>query len=155
MSLDQDIELLSRVALFESFQAEHLRLLAFGAEKRMFNPGSVIFHRGSAADCGYVVVSGTVELKSDDPDDSELMGRYGQASLIGEMAMISSFKRNITAVAANQVELIQITRILFRRMLEEFPELASLLHARISNSVQNFVTRLEHIQRDLDRIDAQ
>ncbi len=155
MSLDQDIDLLSRVALFEDFQAEHLRLLAFGAERRSFDPGAVIFHCGAAADCGYVVAGGTVELKADDPDDSELIGRYGSGSLIGELAMISNVSRNATAVAQDQVELIRITRSLFRRMLDEFPELASLLHARISNSVQNFVTRLERIQRDIDRIDAE
>ena len=155
MSLDQDIELLSRVALFENFQTEHLRLLAFGSEKETFSPGSVIFHRGSTTDCGYVVVSGTVELKSTNPDDSELIGRYGQACLIGELALISDVTRNATAVAYDQVELIRITKTLFLRMLDEYPELASLLHARISGSVQNFVTRLERIQRDLDRIDAQ
>jgi len=154
MSLDLDIALLSRVAMFEHFQPEHLRLLAFGAEKRTVSAGSVIFQQGAYADCGYVVSQGTVEIVAGDPGDPEVLGRYGPASLIGEIAMISEGNRNVTAIAADQVELIKITRTLFRRMLEEFPELAEVLHRRISSSVQNFVTRLQLIQRDLDRIDA-
>ncbi len=153
MSLDQEIELLSNVALFEEFQTEHLRLLAFGADKRVINAGAEIFHAGAYADGGYVISSGTVQILSDDSEDQKTVGQYGRASLIGELAMISEGNRNCTAIAKDRVELVVISRILFRRMLQEYPELAESIHARISSSVRNFITRLERIQRSLDQID--
>ena len=153
MSLDQEIELLSNVALFEEFQTEHLRLLAFGADKRVINAGAEIFHTGAYADGGYVIVSGTVQILSDDLEDQNTVGQYGRASLIGELAMISEGNRNCTAIAKDRVELVVISRILFRRMLQEYPELAESIHAKISGSVRNFITRLERIQRSLDHID--
>ncbi len=154
MSLDQEIELLSNVALFEDFQMEHLRLLAFGADKRVINAGVEIFHTGAYADGGYVVASGTVQIISNDLEDQKSVGQFGRASLIGELAMISEGNRNCTAIAKDQVELVVISRILFRRMLQEYPELAEAIHTKISDSVRNFITRLERIQRNLDQIDA-
>ncbi len=154
MSLDLDIALLSQVNLFEGFDKEHLRLLSFGADKRSFKPQSVIFRRGSYADGGLIIVSGTIDMMSDSSEKARLLGSFGPASLIGEMAMISEGNRNSTAIARDQVEVIKITRLLFHRMLEEFPDLAALLHARISQSVQDFVSRLEGVQHRLDRVDS-
>ncbi len=154
MSLDIDIALLSRIALFEGFDKEHLRLLAFGAEKRSFRSGAEIYRKGAYADGGYVIISGMVDIMSDSSKDALRLGEYGPASLIGELAMITEKNRSVTAIARDDVKVIKITRQLFRRMLEEFPELASLLQARISRSVQKFVSRLERVQRDLDRIDG-
>ena len=153
MSLDQDIELLSHVALFDKFQTEHLRLLAFGADKRTISPGVEIYHAGALADGGYVIASGIVQIVTDDSKDQKIVGQYGRASLIGELAMISTGNRNCTAIAKDQVELMEISRIVFRRMLEEYPELAEIIHGRISGSVQNFISRLELIQQKLDQID--
>lgn len=154
MSLDHDIELLSQVVLFEEFQSEHLRLLAFGADKRVFQPGSEIFRTGAYADGGYVISSGTVQIISSSKENPEIVGQYGRASLIGELAMISESNRNTTAIAKDQVELIIISRILFRRMLQEYPDLAIFIHNKVSGNVNNFITRLQRIQQDLDRIDA-
>lgn len=153
MSLDQEIELLSNVALFEEFQTEHLRLLAFGADKRTINAGAEIFHAGAYADGGYVIADGTVQILSDDSEEQKSAGQFGRSSLIGELAMISEGNRNCTAIAKDNVELVVISRILFRRMLQEYPELAASVHAKISGSVRNFITRLERIQQSLDRID--
>jgi CRP-like cAMP-binding protein len=155
MSLGQDIELLSLVALFEEFQEEHLRLLAFGADKRTIIAGAEIFHLGAFADCGYVVANGIVQIVADNPEEQKIIGEYGRASMIGELAMISEGNRNCTVIAKGQVELMVISRKLFRRMLQEYPELAEIVHARISGSVQNFISRLEHIQRKLDHIDME
>ena len=154
MSLDQDIELLSQVALFDEFHTEHLRLLAFGANKISVQPGSEIFQYGATADSGYIISSGTVEIFSGNQQDDKIIGQFGRASLIGELAMISKSKRNTTAIAKDNVELIEITRTLFRRMLLEYPDLAINIHAKISNNVQSFITRLQRIQWELDRTDT-
>ncbi len=154
MSLDNDILLLSRVALFEGFEEEHLRLLAFGADKRSFKKGAKLFAKGAYADGGYVIISGTVDITADSEEYAEKLASYGSGSLIGELAMISENNRTVTATARDQVETFKITRLLFHRMLEEYPNLAALLHARISQSVQDFITKLERIQRNLDRVDG-
>ncbi len=154
MSLDLDITLLSRVPLFEGFEKGHLRLLAFGADRQFYKPNKVIFRKGAYADGGIVIVSGTIALLDGNFKEAAELERFGPASLIGELAMITEGKRPVMARAEDQVEVIKISRLLFRRMLEEFPHLATLLHQRITTSVRDFVARLEHVQHALDRVDT-
>lgn len=151
MSLDSDMQLLSRVKLFAGFQPEHLRLLAFGAEARTLGQGTRLFAEGAMSDGGYVIVHGAIELKT---ENGSLINVHGPGALLGEMALISDVTRPATAHALEPTEVLKITRPLFKRMLTEYPELAELLHQRISEDVVEFVDRLDHIRTKLDHSSA-
>ena len=151
MSLDSDIAVLSRVRLFESFQPEQLRLLAFGCEARVLAKGTRLFKQGSFSEGGYVVVHGQIDLFSG--ERNSIIKTYGASALLGEIALISETEHPATAVAVEDTEVLKIPRALFRRMLEEYPELAVLLQERISKSVTDFVTQLERISVKLDQAD--
>lgn len=148
MSLDSDINLLARVRLFEGFEPDHLRLLAFGAEARTMGAGTRIFRENTLSDGGYVIVRGEVELVSG--TKNSVVSRHGEASLIGEMALISETMTPATAVAVDNTEVLKIPRPLFRRMLQEYPQLAGLLQERIGASVNEFMAQLETIRAKLD-----
>lgn len=148
MSLDSDIRLLSKVRLFEGFKPDHLRLLAFGAEARAVAKGTRIYRQGAYSDGGYIIVDGNVDLISGVNDT--IISSHGVASLIGEMALISETEHAATAVTTQHSEVLKIPRPLFRRMLEEYPELAHLLRDRITQSVGEFVKQLEVISAKLD-----
>lgn len=148
MSLDSDIRLLSRVRLFDGFDHDHLRLLAFGAEARALGQGTRLYLQNTPSDGGYVVVRGNVELISGLNDS--VVSSHGAGSLIGEMALISETQHAATAVATENSEVLKITRPLFRRMLNEYPQLAVLLQQRISESVNEFTGKLEKVSAKLD-----
>ena len=148
MSLDSDIKLLGRVRLFANFGPDHLRLLAFGAEARALGRGTQLYRQDSLSDGGYVIVRGNVDLISG--LDGNTVSSHGEASLIGEMALISETRHAATAVATENSEVLKITRPLFRRMLHEYPELAVLLQERIANSVTEFTEKLDKIRAKLD-----
>ena len=148
MSLDSDIRLLSRVKLFEGFEPDHLRLLAFGAEARTLGNGTRLYRQGSYSEGGYVIVNGSIDLISGLNDN--VISTHGPASLIGEMALISETNHAATAVATEHSEILKIPRPLFRRMLEEYPHVAHLLRKRIAMSVNEFVERLTLLSAKLD-----
>lgn len=148
MSLDSDIALLARVKLFEGFDRDHLRLLAFGAEARSLAAGTKIYRQGSLSDGGYVIVRGNVDLISGLHD--QLISSHGPGGLIGEMALISDTEHAATAVATAPTEVLKISRPLFRRMISEYPELAVLLQQRISDSLEDFMGRLDQIRAKLE-----
>ncbi len=148
MSLDSDIRLLSRVRLFAGFKPDHLRLLAFGAEARTLAKGTRIYRADSYSDGGYAVVHGKVDLIAG-PHDS-LISTHGPASLLAEMALITDTAHAATAVTTEHTEVLKIPRPLFRRMLEEYPELVPILQDRISRSVGEFVAQLTVISAKLD-----
>ncbi|MEM9732457.1 MAG: cyclic nucleotide-binding domain-containing protein [Pseudomonadota bacterium] len=148
MSLDSDIQLLATVRLFEGFRPEHLRLLAFGAEARMLARGTRLYRKDVPSDGGYVIVRGVVELTSGDHDQD--VQRYGEGALIGELALITDTMTPATAIAVEHTEVLKLPRTLFRRMLEEYPELAELLFDRLAHTTEEFVGRLDIVRAKLD-----
>jgi CRP-like cAMP-binding protein len=132
MALKDDIALFKQLSIFESLSEEHLRLLAFGAERRALEKGHVLFRQGAAADCAFVVTSGHLKLTMHSPSGGErLLGEAGPATILTEIAMIADSERHFTAIAAEESEVIRISRALFRRMLEEYPEVAIAADRRL------------------------
>ncbi|WP_099866999.1 cyclic nucleotide-binding domain-containing protein [Pararhizobium haloflavum] len=143
MALKDDIALLSTVPLFADLGEEQLRLIAFGAERRRVPGGQTLFRQGAPADCAYIVAGGRFSLTRSTRERKDLkLGEATKGALLGEIAMISLVERKMTAVAAETSEVIRITRPLFSRMLEEYPDLAVMMHRRISANLGRMVGEL-------------
>lgn len=145
MALDDDIRTLSGVGLFSELTDEQLRLLAFGAEEVRFSAGRVIFAEGAAAECAYVVASGRVVLYRDGGGEAVALSRLGEGAIVGELALIAPGRRLTYAAAETDVVAIRLSRSLFRRILEEYPEVAARLHARMLRDLEDFLKRIETI----------
>lgn len=145
MSLEDDIHLLRKVQLLSDFGTEHLRLISFGSQKLSFNNGHELFRQGQQTDCGYVILSGSVELFSFEKEGAKLLQTFRAGSLLGEMALISSNKRIGTAIVKDNCELMKISRETMHRILNEYPELAVALQARISKSVLDFTREIDKV----------
>lgn len=143
MALSDDIALLSRVPLFAGLSDDKLRLMAFGAERRRVVEGQTLFREGTSADCGFVVAYGAFGLTATQRDGSAREeGTAGPGTLLSELAMISAVERKYTAVALEDSEVIRINRPLFRRMLEEYPEVAVLVDGRIRDNLAAMISQM-------------
>lgn len=134
MALDDDIRLLSRVALFQGMSEDQVRLIAFGADRRKFEAGTAVFQEGSPANCSFVVSGGTIELFRKREDEERILRTARQGDILSELAMISNTRRLTSARAVDAAQTIRITRPVFLKLLEEYPDLAVDLHRRISQS---------------------
>ncbi|MFC0244621.1 cyclic nucleotide-binding domain-containing protein [Falsochrobactrum ovis] len=152
MALDDDIRILSTVGLFESFTPEQLRLLAFGAERLVLRAGRELFREGQSADCGYIIVSGNITLFQETETQRVKIRTVGPGAMLGEMALIAQTSRLTGAVAEEETEVIRISRAIFRRILEEYPDAAASLHAHISRDLLQLISEIEavapHLQTD-------
>ena len=145
MALDDDIHILGNVGLFESFSPEQLRLLAFGAERLVLRTGRELYHEGQSADCGYIVVSGKIALFHQTDQGRVTIRPVAPGAVLGEMALIAKTNRMTGAVAEEETEVIRISRSIFRRILEEYPELAAMLHHHISKNLLELISDIEKI----------
>ena len=152
MSLDQDIALLSRVALFQGFTPEQLRLIAFGSERESLDSGAVLYREGETAAGGYIVAHGEIDLVLAKGNREIVLDTCPPGAAVGEMAMITSNRRSTRAVARTEAEVIYIPRALFHRMLREYPETAAFLHGRIAQSVRRLVAQIEEVNARLGGI---
>ncbi|BBE73436.1 cyclic nucleotide-binding domain-containing protein [Oharaeibacter diazotrophicus] len=153
MSLESDVRLLQRVPMLSEFTEDKLRLLAFSAENRSYRSGQRLFSAGDRADSGFVVVSGEVAIHPAGRDDV-VIETVGEAGLIGELSMIVEGERATTAVAVGDVAVIQIRRPLFRRMLDEYPEVAERLRGRVAERLVRTTGELGAVKRRLDAIEG-
>ena len=150
MAISDDIALLSKVKLLQGFDTEQLRLLAFGAPKRSLLAGEELYQQGTITDGGFVIISGQIDLVAVIGEEQTILEKYGPGSLIGEMALITKTTRATSAFAHSDTQLIRLSRTIFLRVLEEFPDLAILLHERISDSVEDIVEKIDQVRKKLE-----
>jgi CRP-like cAMP-binding protein len=132
MALKDDIALLRTVPLFSDMNDEQLRLIAFGAERVQVANTKTLFFEGDEADGAYIVAFGRLVLTSTDRTGAmHLVAQAGSGTLISELAMISNVERKFNATAAEDSEVLKITRVLFHRLLDEYPQVASKIQDHI------------------------
>lgn len=142
MALDDDIRVLSAVKLFRGFTREQLRLMAFGAESITLAAGRKLYAEGAFADCAFVIASGTVALYRQDGDKRTTLSTHGAGTILGELALIAESERSTSATAQTEVTVIRLSRSMFHRILQEFPETAVELRRRIAADLEAMLARL-------------
>lgn len=143
MALNDDLALLGSTPLFSDMPVEALRLLAFGAEHEKLHAGGTLYHQDDAANCAYIIISGSVELLSQTEGKAATsMGIIDRAGLLGEIALIAPAKRQFTVKAKDDSQLLRINRDLFHRLLGEYPEIATLLQKRIQQNLADLLQKL-------------
>lgn len=140
MALADDIELLAKVPLFAGLAPDQLRLIAFGAEHRTVAKGQALFREKSPAECAYVVAKGEFELSTlARGGKTKIEGLAGPGVMLSELALVSMVERKFTAIAVEDADVIRITRALFHRLLEEYPDMAVVVESRIRAAIASLV----------------
>ncbi|MGS1094569.1 cyclic nucleotide-binding domain-containing protein [Aquamicrobium terrae] len=143
MALDDDIRILSGVELFADFTREQLRLLAFGAETTALQAERKLYREADEADCAYIVISGRVALYHEDDPARTPIAVAGAGEILGEMALIADTRRMTSAYTQADTQVLRLNRPMFRRILEEYPDVAVHLHGRILDRFKRLVARIE------------
>ncbi|WP_160007848.1 cyclic nucleotide-binding domain-containing protein [Rhizobium sp. 18055] len=142
MALNDDIQLLSQLPLFNGMSEDQLRLIAFGADRRVISNGQMLFRESSPADSAYVIVNGSVELsRTGRNGQPEIQAVVGTGTLLSELALITLVERKFTAIAKEDTAIIRITRSLFHRLIEEYPDAALLIEKRIRENIAALAAR--------------
>jgi CRP-like cAMP-binding protein len=140
MALSDDIRLFSRLPLFQGMGEDQLRLIAFGADRRHMAAGQTLFRERSPAECAYVVASGSFELSTVDAKGaSHVQTTVRAGTLLSELALVTLVERKYTAIALEDSDVIRITRALFHRLIEEYPDAARLIEARVRDNFNAMV----------------
>jgi CRP-like cAMP-binding protein len=142
MALNDDIQLLSQLPLFNGMSEDQLRLIAFGADRRVISSGQMLFRESSPADSAYVILNGSVELsRTGRNEQPEVQAVVGSGTLLSELALITLVERKFTAIAKEDTAIIRITRSLFHRLIEEYPDAALLIEKRIRENIAALAAR--------------
>jgi len=147
MTIEDDIAFLERIPFLRRLGAPALRILAISAESYRVEPGQVLFTAGDSADGAYIVQRGSFSLQPDRPGEAELIA--GPATLFGESALLAETLRPATATAREDSTVLRISRALFLKMLEGYPDAAQRLREVIAARTDQWAQDIEHVRAAL------
>lgn len=150
MTIEDDIAFLERVPTFAQLGFSALQIVAIGSETKHLEDGEVLFRAGETADAGYVIQQGSLKLTRHDTKRSDPSVTLGPGVLIGELALVTETIRPATAVAAGPTTVMRISRNLFRRVLEGFPEAARQLRDRMAERANQATEEIAAVRGALD-----
>ena len=127
---------------------EQRRLVAFGARRRILRSGDVLHEMNRPAEGATVVLRGTLELT-----DGDAGWTAGPATLLDELALLTRRPHSFGAFALTDAEVLPIERTLFRRLLEEYPEIAARVRERIAERMASLADEMEPVVRRMEEAD--
>ena len=142
MSLQNDVMFLRQLDLFQAFDDDQIKLVAFNAGKRSFPKGKTLFRQGDKASGALIVTDGTVALERHGADGTIEEGEVGPGTILGELALVCDVERHLGAVAQSDTTAIEIPRMVFRRLLDEYPDIAVAMHEKLATRLASATTDL-------------
>jgi CRP-like cAMP-binding protein len=145
MTIENDIAFLEQIPILRRLGGQALRILAIGAESYRVEPGHVLFTAGELADGAYIVQRGSFVLQPIRGDQPGVI--VGPGTLLGESALLTETARPATATAREDSTVLRISRAMFLKMLEGYPEAAHRIREVIA-------ARADQWARDIDNVRA-
>lgn len=124
MSIEDDIAFLETVPALALLGRDALRILAIGAESRYIHSGSVLFSEGESADAAYVVQDGSFTVASSRDPAAARPAIVRAGTMLGGIALLTDTQRPVTAAALEPSNVLRITRTLFLKTMEGYPDAA-------------------------------
>jgi CRP-like cAMP-binding protein len=149
MSIDDDIAFLERVPILKRLGIEALRILAIGAENLHLQSGQILFSAGEVADGAYIIQRGSFSLKPQRSDETEVIA--GPGTLLGESALLAETLRPATAIAREASVVLRISRTMFLKMLEGYPDAAERLRDLMTARSDQWSREIENVRAVLTR----
>ena len=144
MSLNEEVELLRQIPMFQKVEQSKLKLLAFTSERLVFQPEQVICEQGEPGDSMYVIVDGEADVIVNLPNGPLTVATLKKNSFFGEIAILCDVPRTATVKATSTLTTLRITTDLFYRLVSEFPqmtiEIMREIAARLDRTTQDLQT---------------
>ena len=141
MAVDEDVELLAQVPLFEGIDDAHLRVIAYAAEQQTVPAGDWLVRQGQELPAGFLVRGGTAEAYMEEDPATRL--NISRGAFIGDGAMIAGLPHRMNVRALEELHLLRIPRELFLHVCHEFPEMGKLVMANYARRMATVMSALQ------------
>jgi CRP-like cAMP-binding protein len=139
-------ELIRTVPIFSELSEEEVAAVARHATRRQFAKDAVIFFENEPGDTLYVVAAGRVRVSILGDDGREvILSVLGPGDFFGEMALLDNDPRSATTIAAEDTELLCLSRPDFEKVMRESPTMMMAL-------IKVLTTRLRHANQQISTL---
>jgi CRP-like cAMP-binding protein len=124
---ERKIQMLRRVALFQSCDLSELERICSLTTERWVRPGEVLTLRGDPGLLAFVIVEGQATASRKGRE----LARLGPGSLFGELALLDGGERTANVVADTEMVLLALSREEFTSLLDLAPMVARKVLAEL------------------------
>jgi CRP/FNR family cyclic AMP-dependent transcriptional regulator len=129
---------ISRCPLFTGLHEDDCTVLAAQCRPRRYNKGELVFARGDAGDCLYIVAQGSISLSASAEEGGEVVfAVLSPPQSFGELAIIDGGTRAASATARQRTVLIYVPGAAVRGVLREHPIIAMTMLKALAAMVRN------------------
>jgi len=120
-----------------------LDMASFARFSRTFRPGEIIFSEYEPGDTFYLIRSGRIKLIKNTGEFERTLDILQPAEIFGEMAILENAPRSATAIAVDQVEVLELNAQNFELLILGNPQIAikllRIFSKRIYDSKRRFM----------------
>jgi len=146
--------LLQSIPLFKGLTSEDLNFLAYAVTVRSYRAMEVIFNQGDTGDMMYIVVRGCVNISVPDHDSKSIsLKNLSRGEYFGELALIDDKPRSANAIAATDIELLELTREMLSNYIQAEPKVAMTILRTMASRLRD--TNLLLSQRAAVNVDEE
>jgi len=143
MSLNEEVDLLRQIPLFSNIEPSKLKLLAFTSERVTYGPGQILFQQGDMGNAAYIIMDGDAAVLIDTPDGPLTVATMGRNAIIGEIAILCDVPRTATVRADSTLVTLRISKDLFFRLVNEFPQMAVEIMRELARRLEKTTAQLQ------------
>jgi CRP/FNR family cyclic AMP-dependent transcriptional regulator len=125
------VEMLEKTPLWSGLAEKELKVIARSFKELKYESGDVIVRKGEAGVGFYLIVDGTVEVRT----DGRVLSKLGPGQFFGEMALLDGQPRSADVVAIEPSRCLAMSSWSFSGIVSEHPKIALKM-------LQEFVRRL-------------
>ncbi len=136
MSLQEEVDLLRTIPLFQAIEPSKLKLLAFTAQRLTFAPDELLCRQGDEGDAAYIIITGTADVLVEADSGDVKVATLGPNDLLGESAILCDVPRTATVKAVSKVETLVISKELFFQLVHQFPSISIGIMRELARRVE-------------------
>lgn len=143
------LEALQRAELFKGFTETGLRIFASIAVEKTVPAGTPLFVEAMAGESLFIVKSGTVRITQKADQAERELAVVGPGEHLGELALLARSTRLVSAVAATDCEVVELTQRDFARLQPQKPQACLKLALAIAADLAARVGENRELVREL------
>jgi len=118
-----------------------------------YSKGETILRRGAAGDSMFVVHSGEVSVRVNDPDETGAheVATLGPGSVFGETALLTGERRSADIVALDDVVALEIGKGSLQPVLQKHPELVKAISSQVMQRRDHLESLMEEAVEEEER----
>ncbi len=137
-------EILRKMVLFADLSDAELELVSSVADKKTYQAGEMIYSEDKGGGLLFIIVKGVVRItKVVRFEERQTLTRLKEGEFFGEMSFIDGHRHSATAEAAEETELIEISRANFERLMEKNCKLAYKIVLRLALQLSTLLRKMD------------